>query len=232
MNTNPIETDKSEDSKMKIKESQKIKAEKYKSENIIEERVGEEEEMSLIQQNSSKNNNNSEIEKDEKSKSGKKSDEENSIKTGNNKNNKNSSIGGNIVNESNIINENSSFSSENHRNLNLKDKEKEEANPSSNSNFLTQNQLNKENATIEAELSKNPMETKLLNTVLTLNTSGSKFEKYLIDNLIPNAFSKIFSELITKEINKEDYFAYTAARLNEIHKEVSSLSNEYDFSGK
>lgn len=163
--------------KNKLKESQKLKAEKYKSDNIIEEMVGEEEDPSLL------------------------------IKTNNIENLDNKTEGKFSINEND---ENSSINNTNRK-------------------VFLNNDDDKEKEQLMKEFENNLERRKFLNTISNLNTTGTKFEAFLIKNLIPNAFNKIMSELIVKNVKKEDYFAYTAARLNEIGKEYEDLKLNYSF---
>ena len=80
-------------------------------------------------------------------------------------------------------------------------------------NFISNNSLME-------EFNKNLDEVKILQEVKPLNTKGSRFEEFLSKNLIPNAFEKIFSEVITKNIKQEDYFSYTSSRLKDMSKEM------------
>lgn len=118
---------------------------------------------------------------------------------------------------------------------NLAEKEKVSNNniKSNNSSSKEIDQQNKPNLNLNndftIEFDKNLEHRNLLDKTKLLNTSGTKFETYLLNNLIPNAFNKIFAELITKNVKSEDFFAYTAARLNEIGKEYEDLKNNYHF---
>lgn len=164
-----LSTDKSVESEdKKVKESQKIKAEKYKTNTVIEEVVGEEEDHSLL-----KTNNNSMI---------------------------NTMID--------------------------KDKVKEQESEYKETKDPVKLNLNSD---FSIEFEKNLEHRELLDKTKVLNTSGTKFESFLIENMIPNAFNKIFAELITKNVKSEDFFAYTAARLNEIGKEYEDLKSNYQF---
>jgi hypothetical protein len=46
------------------------------------------------------------------------------------------------------------------------------------------------------------------------------FERYINDTGISSAFQLIFTELITKNINTDDYFTYAAGRLRQIGREI------------
>ncbi len=46
------------------------------------------------------------------------------------------------------------------------------------------------------------------------------FEKYITDTGIGKAFQLIFTELITKKINTEDYYSYAAGRLRQLAREL------------
>lgn len=51
----------------------------------------------------------------------------------------------------------------------------------------------------------------------------NKFESYIQDSGLTMAFQLIFSELISKQVNPENYFSYVTLRLREIGKEIDSL---------
>lgn len=50
-----------------------------------------------------------------------------------------------------------------------------------------------------------------------------KFESYIQESGITKAFQIIFSELISKQINPDNYFTYVCIRLREIGKEIDSM---------
>jgi len=46
------------------------------------------------------------------------------------------------------------------------------------------------------------------------------FEKYITETGIAKAFQLIFSELIIKKINTEDFYSYAAGRLRQLGREL------------
>ena len=65
-----------------------------------------------------------------------------------------------------------------------------------------------------------------LEKVKIRKTQANAFEKYLKDTGIANAFQMIFSELISKKINTEDFYSYSAARLRQIGREVDEIKTK------
>jgi hypothetical protein len=51
------------------------------------------------------------------------------------------------------------------------------------------------------------------------------FEKYLEETGLSLSFQIIFTEIIQKQINEDQVFAYTAVRLRQIGKELEALDN-------
>ena len=57
--------------------------------------------------------------------------------------------------------------------------------------------------------------------------NANNFERYISESGIALAFQLVFSELVSKHIQPENYFSYTAMRLRQIGKEVEELKNKY-----
>ena len=55
--------------------------------------------------------------------------------------------------------------------------------------------------------------------------NANAFNMYLEDSGLPEAFQLIFSELIAKKINPQNYFNYVSMRLRQIGKEINELKN-------
>ena len=55
---------------------------------------------------------------------------------------------------------------------------------------------------------------------------GLMFEKYLEESGLSLAFQIIFTELVQKQIEQDQVFAYTAMRLRQIGKELEQLENK------
>ena len=114
-------------------------------------------------------------------------------------------------------------------------KSRQESQPNLDNNAYSDNDSvinNKEN--IETNLNnketinyKDLNKRELLDTIKPMNTTGTKFEKYILEKSIPHTFNKIFTELIIKKIDPKDYFAYTSARLNEIDKDFEQIKEDY-----
>ena len=52
------------------------------------------------------------------------------------------------------------------------------------------------------------------------------FEKYLEDSGLSIAFQIIMAEIITKRINEDQIFAYTAMRLRQIGSELDNVEKQ------
>jgi hypothetical protein len=50
-----------------------------------------------------------------------------------------------------------------------------------------------------------------------------EYEKYIEDSGLPVAFQLIFSEIVSKGINSDNFFNYTAMRLRQIGKEIDDI---------
>jgi hypothetical protein len=57
---------------------------------------------------------------------------------------------------------------------------------------------------------------------------ANKFESYIQESGLTMAFQLIFSELVSKQVNTENYFSYVSIRLREIGKELDSLKSYPD----
>jgi hypothetical protein len=55
---------------------------------------------------------------------------------------------------------------------------------------------------------------------------NNKYEKYLNDSGLPIAFQLIYSEIISKHIQPENFFTYTAMRLRQIGKEIEEMKQK------
>ena len=53
-----------------------------------------------------------------------------------------------------------------------------------------------------------------------------KFEAYLEETGVPAAFEVIYTEILSKEIEPDKVFIYTASRLRQIGREISALVNK------
>lgn len=55
---------------------------------------------------------------------------------------------------------------------------------------------------------------------------ANRFEEYMQQSGLSTAFQLIFSELIAKQVNPENYFSYVAIRLRDIGKELNDLKQQ------
>lgn len=56
---------------------------------------------------------------------------------------------------------------------------------------------------------------------------ASQFENYINETGLALSFQVIFSELITKQINPENYFSYVSIRLREIGRELDEMKGQH-----
>lgn len=70
---------------------------------------------------------------------------------------------------------------------------------------------------------------KILDAIRPLDTTGSRFEEFIFKNLIPEAFNKIFGELLSKNIKPDDFYAYASSRLCEISENLESELKNFEF---
>ena len=56
--------------------------------------------------------------------------------------------------------------------------------------------------------------------------NANNFNSYLEESGLPEAFQLIFSELVSKKINTQNYFSYVSMRLRQLGKEINELKNQ------
>ena len=79
----------------------------------------------------------------------------------------------------------------------------------------------------ETNEGKNIKKNSLENSISQEDYSNANaFSEYLDETGIPEAFQLIFTEIITKKINPENYFNYVGMRLRQIGKEINEIKNK------
>ena len=78
----------------------------------------------------------------------------------------------------------------------------------------------------------NKSETKIVKKIIEDKPSeedeknANNFNSYLEESGLPEAFQLIFSELVSKKINTQNYFSYVSMRLRQLGKEINELKNQ------
>ena len=114
-------------------------------------------------------------------------------------------------NNINIINNEENQNNENNENNNINNESKQEL-ASSKNNIVPENNYDYE---------KNKKE--IMEKIEIRKFQADMVEKYINETGIGTAFQIIFSELLSKKVPTDNYYAYTASRLRQIGREKAAL---------
>ena len=114
-------------------------------------------------------------------------------------------------NNINIINNEENQNNENNENNNINNESKQEL-ASSKNNIIPENNYDYE---------KNKKE--IMEKIEIRKFQADVVEKYINETGIGTAFQIIFSELLSKKVPTDNYYAYTASRLRQIGREKAAL---------
>ena len=114
-------------------------------------------------------------------------------------------------NNINIINNEENQNNENNENNNINNESKQEL-ASSKNNIVPENNYDYE---------KNKKE--IMEKIEIRKFQADVVEKYINETGIGTAFQIIFSELLSKKVPTDNYYAYTASRLRQIGREKAAL---------
>ena len=114
-------------------------------------------------------------------------------------------------NNINIINNEENQNNENNENNNINNESKQEL-ASSKNNIVPENNYDYE---------KNKKE--IMEKIEIRKYQADVVEKYINETGIGTAFQIIFSELLSKKVPTDNYYAYTASRLRQIGREKAAL---------
>ena len=114
-------------------------------------------------------------------------------------------------NNINVINNEENQNNENNENNNINNESKQEL-ASSKNNIIPENNYDYE---------KNKKE--IMEKIEIRKFQADVVEKYINETGIGTAFQIIFSELLSKKVPTDNYYAYTASRLRQIGREKAAL---------
>ena len=114
-------------------------------------------------------------------------------------------------NNINVINNEENQNNENNENNNINNESKQEL-ASSKNNIVPENNYDYE---------KNKKE--IMEKIEIRKFQADVVEKYINETGIGTAFQIIFSELLSKKVPTDNYYAYTASRLRQIGREKAAL---------
>ena len=123
-------------------------------------------------------------------------------------------------NNINIINNEENQNNENNENNNINNESKQEL-ASSKNNIVPENNYDYE---------KNKKE--IMEKIEIRKFQADVVEKYINETGIGTAFQIIFSELLSKNIQTDQYYEYTASRLRQIGREKAALNRKNEKNNK